>query len=746
MAALALAATPWLRAYHVPAAAPLLVVAAAAPVALAALAARRGVPAAASLAASAAGLIVLALAAAGPHPAGLVRGLLLGPSHLLSETLPLRGDRQLLALPLAVTWVAASLAGELDERADRSGAALAVAPLAFAGAWALTAAASGSATAAAAGLLAATAAAATLRQGRRRPPRAAATATPGTTAPGLRGLEAPGPLRPAATGLAASVAAVVLVAAAVPAASSRWQHPTTLRRTVPVDRTTVVDPVDSTAAARAAAEAAGDPATAVVVGTDVASAGYVATSVVDRYDGAAWAFDATFLPTGGRIPPPPSGDPVGAAGSVVIEDVTVGPALPAGPLPALDRPVVVTGTQVAADAATGMLLATGGRPTRYVVTSSAPAATLDDLPAADPLLLGAGADLPPGAAGDVAAVLRSLAAGTAQRPTPTVGWLRSAVALLRRLDRRSVAAGGRGGPSGTTLAEVIDATSVGRVATPEQFATLVAVVCRYLGVPARVATGYRITPGPDGRAAPGPHRLTERDAWTWAEVPVPGIGWVVADATPATTSEASAPPPLQVSTTPTTVAPRRAEAVPAAGTRSAHALARPVHVGAADVRSPTPVWQRVAIGLLAALAVLLLAPAAAALARSRRRAARRPAEPRLAAVGAWLEVLDGLERAGLRPPDAATPREVADEAGAAFGAEVAAPVRAVGDLAERAALSSTPVEAADAAGAWAGRREVLRTVRRGLDRRQRLRATLRVGHAPRRPTAGPGRRPAGRPS
>ena len=37
----------------------------------------------------------------------------------------------------------------------------------------------------------------------------------------------------------------------------------------------------------------------------------------------------------------------------------------------------------------------------------------------------------------------------------------------------------------------MNAVTVDRAATPEQFATFFAVVARYLGVPVRVATGFR---------------------------------------------------------------------------------------------------------------------------------------------------------------------------------------------------------------------------------------------------------------
>jgi len=69
--------------------------------------------------------------------------------------------------------------------------------------------------------------------------------------------------------------------------------------------------------------------------------------------------------------------------------------------------------------------------------------------------------------------------------------------------------------------------------------------------------------------------LTDRDAWTWDEVPVLGYGWVTVDPTPVRTTADVAPPPEQVTASPTTVA--QAGYGPADG-GAAHAIAKPVNV------------------------------------------------------------------------------------------------------------------------------------------------------------------------
>jgi hypothetical protein len=80
--------------------------------------------------------------------------------------------------------------------------------------------------------------------------------------------------------------------------------------------------------------------------------------------------------------------------------------------------------------------------------------------------------------------------------------------------------------------------------------------------------------------------------------------------------------------------------------------------------------------------------------------------------------------------------EVASEAGRHFGPDLTDPVQQVGAVAERAVFSVTGAPDEEAAQqAWETQRSVRLAVRGRLDRRQRLRALLAVGSAPRQPSA-----------
>jgi hypothetical protein len=538
---------------------------------------------------------------------------------------------------------------------------------------------------------------------------------------------------------------------------------------VPITSSVFNDPLDATAGLRD--DNPGSPARTVLrVRTAAASSGYLATAVLDDYDGGRWSFGSTFNPTGGRVPGVDGATNQEALGSIPVrQQVSLVARLPVPFLPALDRPVDVTGLEVAADAATGMLIperANGGL-AAYEVVSNAPLATLGSVPGADGVgggraIPGSDVALPPDSATAMGTVMRYLAGITDRRPAATVAFLQAVMTSLHADERRvdpgappSDPASSRTKPkavrpvattapapvrgnrsSGTSLSVVINAVVNQHRATPEQFATLYAMVARYLGVPARLVTGFRMGPGSDAGTRPaGSYLVTNRQAWTWVEIPVAGMGWLVADPTPDGVIGIGAPPPEAVQVTPTTVRPHQANAVPRSEITGRHAVAKP-----AAVRLPAhhslPRW---VLGMAVfggvVIAATLLGPGLAGARRLLRRRARRRSEPALLAVGAWLELLDGLEQAGMSTNPADTIGEVAGATGQVFGPDLAQPVEEVGAVAEQAMFSvSGPPDGPAAQQAWATQQSLRRRLHRNLDRRQRARALLTVGSAPRRPS------------
>jgi hypothetical protein len=347
-----------------------------------------------------------------------------------------------------------------------------------------------------------------------------------------------------------------------------------LTRTAPLASSSLLDPVDALASLRDSNPP--DPAVPELrVSTSQASTGYLAMAVLDNYDGGLWSFDTTFQPTGGRVPAP-TGPPTGVIGlhPVRQQETLLGPpVLPL--LPALDRPITVNGVATAADAATGMLVSTHalGPGTTYSVVSSAPTMTLAQVAPADGIernvasatpTAASSADLtlPPSSTTALATVLRFLSGLTGQRPAPTVAFLQAVVHALHSTERRidptlrgpatppqkpsgkkvprtttttTVPASNLAAAGATSLSEVINEITFSRIGTPEQFATMLAMVARYVGIPARLVTGYRVAADSTGALIPaGTYRITNRQAWAWVEVPVAGLGWVVVDPTPDT--------------------------------------------------------------------------------------------------------------------------------------------------------------------------------------------------------------------
>jgi hypothetical protein len=783
-----LAATPWLHVFSVPGTVGLLVIAAIGSVSIPSLAVRVWrQPPTVSYAASALGLLVLLVAAAGFHPHDLWHGLTTAPNRVLTETLPLGGGRALLAAPLVLTWLCGTASTELVTRSKRSNSGLAAIGLAipvacFVVAYAVSASRPGQDEVAAPLLLVTLVAIALLRHlvGVSAAPQAAVGSR-------VEAEAGPSPWRAGLVGGAAAVVIAVVLAIAVPSASRMSGRPASLNRTAPLTTAVVTDPVGAMADLRDGTPR-GVTRTVLRVHTAQQSNGYLAAVILDEYDGGSWSFDATFRPTGGRVPSPSAGAAASASAAgvdSVRQDTSLLAPLPVPFLPALNRAVEVTGLEVGVDAATGMLLPSNSisEPASYSVLSRTPLPTLATVSPADGIgavpgqvLPAAGfvsesdLELPPGAAAAMATPLRFLAAISGHRPAPTVAFLQAAMASLHAYERRvdptlppavaptsprgtgtssrpvpaTVRPAVRGTrSSGTSLSVVINAVTNDRAATPEQFATLFAMVARYLGVPARLVTGFRLTPGSNGGPlSAGSYQVTSKQAWTWVEIPVAGLGWVVADPTPNAVVGVGSPPPETGIATPTTV-PNRANAVPRSEIAGGHAVAKPVPVKVP--KSQSLPWWAVLLAVLGGVVVVaaLVGPGLAGVRRILRRRARRRTDPAQLAVGAWLELLDGLQQAGMITGSGDTSGEVATEAGRHFGPEVTAPVQAVGAVADQAVFSVTdPPDREAAEDAWETQQRVRRAVHRGLDRRQRVRALLAVGSAPREPSNGSGSTPA----
>jgi hypothetical protein len=676
-------------------------------------------------------------------------GIVHGPSQILSFALPLVSPRTLLVAPVALCWLSGALVGECVARGWQTVlpylTLLATFGLAYAGtARAVTSSDDGRrydtllAAALLLTLLVLRAAQAWIGQDE-----SAEMTQPDGVLP-LRGL---------AFGLVLSVV-VAAGAAGLVQSNAFGGQPVTPVRVPPLDQTNPLTPIAFVSGLRPAdPRRPGRPL--FKVSTDAATSNYVALADVDYYDGDSWSFSRTFRPSGGVIPP--DSDPtMRSPGPTVTQQYTIGRgAMTSVPwMPHLDRAERMSGVSVDIDSTSGMIVPAQPLRTGASYTVESDVAPKDFMQLDHAALLGTSAaqvdtSLANGLATPLGTLIGSLAQETGTSSEQPIPFLQ---AVVRQFRSKASLAGAAAAPTvpptprpsssltptpavsphtgGTTFADVLASIRGAHSGTPEQFATLTALLARQLGVPARVVGGFRIPP-PTGaaRLPAGSYEVTTGDAWTWVEIPVRGQGWVVLDPSPGTYAEPT-PPRNAASPSPSPSPKPSQNAQLTQSNNGGHAAAPPSETPHATGLSAGEMVVIVLAATLVTLALFL----AFLLARKRTRIVRRRrlADPRRRLLGAWQESLDGLVEAGLPDLTCATSAEVVASTGARFGAQPAAQARLLGEAANAAIFDpSASVAVADADAAWQAQVVLSRTVRSRLGWRDRLRARLRY-HRPRR--------------
>ena len=232
------------------------------------------------------------------------------------------------------------------------------------------------------------------------------------------------------------------------------------------------------------------------------------------------------------------------------------------------------------------------------------------------------------------------------------------------------------------------------------FSSAMAVMARTLGIPSRIAVGYRA----GATQADGEYTVSNRQLHSWPELYIKGAGWVAFEPTP--DSDQAAQSSTEATSTPSAAAPETplpapGQSAPAesSATPTPSASAAPGAVGSTGGGNG-PLG--LAVGIVLALA-LLVSPAVVRAARRRSRlgAIRSGRAP---AVNAWREVLDDVAdhgyAPGLAPPgDAAaaarTARAVLGRLRSSLPAAVVPHLDAVVDAVDRERFAAGGAAAVD---------------------------------------------------
>jgi len=690
-------------------------------------------------------------------------GLVHGPAQILSFALPLVSPRTLLVAPVALCWVCGAIVGECVARGWQTVLPYLTLTVTFGLAYAGTARAVTSSS-----------------DGRRYDTvlagalllvllllRAAQAWVVQNESDETRQPEGVLPLRGLAVGVALAIAVAAAAAGAVQSPAFTGQRVIPARMP-PVDESRPLTPVAFVSDLRP--DDPTDPGEPLFkVSIDRATSNYIAIASVDYYDGDSWSFSRTFRPSGGVIPAEtdPSLRP-GTASVTQQYEIADGPMTSVPWMPHLDRPQHVSGVPVNIDADSGMIVP--ANPLRggddYTVVSTVPPKHFTDLDGSAVVgTAGSQLDtaLPNGLADPLATLTRSLAQETgvsSQLPVPFL------LAVTRQLQARTALAGlappgsspstpASGAPSdgssgaapsaprltsgahagGTTFADVLASIRGARSGTPEQFATLIALIARELHIPARVVSGFRV-PLPQGSSVlpAGTYSVRSGAAWSWVEIPVRGLGWLVLDATPTRYAAPAPEPSAGTGRTPSSGPTPSKKALSTRSNNGGHAVAPPSRTHHGGGISTTAL---VVMVLVTAVAVGILLLALQLIRKYLRARRRRRGDPRRRVIGAWEESIDVLVEAGLADLSSATTSEVAAAAAARFGSDSASRARVVGQAADLAIFSpATPLAAADAEVAWRAHTAMHRSVRRTLRWPDRVVSRVRYNHPRRAATVG----------
>jgi transglutaminase-like putative cysteine protease len=363
-------------------------------------------------------------------------------------------------------------------------------------------------------------------------------------------------------------------------------------------------------------------------------------TVLTDFNGVTWTPTDRFRRLGAQVQPSVTvPTTTHAAQLTVLPGADIGPWLPSQPMPAS-----VAGATPLIDPTSGMLLlpTPASGPARYGLTWREAVV--------DPNTLATAAIDPTAVTGDLGVIppgIDELARTATADMRPS---FQAALALERYLRENYRTATGADLPTGSGWPQLREFLLDTKRGTSEQFAAAYVALARIVGIPARLAVGFR--------APAGTHVVHNGDVLAWPEVAVAGVGWVPLDPTGTTSgadtprtglsqateqARADLPPPTQLRDPP----------LPPPGPGPTVDFGR---------GSPWPVWP-VLDGLLA---LLVLGAAGIPLAKAIRTMRRRQRTGTRAVVAAWSEARDLLRAHGTLVTPGMTVRDLAQAVDSKF--------------------------------------------------------------------------------
>ncbi|AGZ43900.1 transglutaminase-like domain-containing protein [Actinoplanes friuliensis] len=481
---------------------------------------------------------------------------------------------------------------------------------------------------------------------------------------------------------AAAVASVAAVGAAllVPAGEPRFSL--ARNQAAPLPDTGLASPLDELAGRL------GDPFRPVFRVRGATDVDRWPVVVLDGFDGVNWVPAGRFRRLGAELAPGPAVTvPAGERTATIELPAGQGPWLPSQTWPSRAEGV----TPLVAEHQGTLLLPESTGAVTYDLSWWQPQTAVDTLAEAaiDPSA--------PGGLGEIGTMppeVEALATTAVRGNRPSFA---TAAALENWFRDNYKIAIGSPLPAGHGWPQLTDFLLTTRRGTSEQFAAAYVALARFLGIPARLAVGYRmpVQADPDGFVT-----VRNGDVLAWPEVAVRGVGWVPLDPTGGAAASGAT----------------SGNGLAALAERARQSLPPPDQLPAPPVASPPAPATSSDSGrpwLLVLLALPLVAwPLGVPLTWGVRSWRRRRRPGAGAVVGAWEEIRDRLRAYGVTVSAGMTVRDLAAAAGPVTDIGTVTEIRRLAPIVDEVLWSGAAPPEERIGEAWS----LVRTVRRGLAR------------------------------